>query len=145
MDIGRACLAVNAVMYLLYSYKFVVDQEAIFASYNLAPKDFGKVWPTFVSVCRTLGACYFTMSFLMGHTIKTKPSAGVRTAVMMNGLSMMLLLYRKFIEDPNSPNVNAVSLAATEKNLKIIGAFFAISLVGLATVVDPPPKDKKKA
>jgi hypothetical protein len=56
----------------------------------------------------------------------------------------MLLLYRKFIEDPNSEDVNATSLAATDKNLKLIAFAFVVALVGMATVKDPPAAKAKQ-
>jgi hypothetical protein len=83
--LAKICLGLNTLLYLIYAYKFIFDARATFAGYGLQPSDFGKAWPSFVSVCRYLGVCYFTIAFLMGHTIKAKPSAGVKTAVMING------------------------------------------------------------
>lgn len=142
VDIAKVCLGLNSLLYLIYSYKFIFDLKATFAGYDLTPADFGNAWPTLVSITRMLGVCYFVMAFLMGHTIKIKPSAGIRTALMLNGLFMVLLVYRKFIEDPNSPDVNARSLASTDKNMKIIGFAFVLSIIGMATVVDPPQAKK---
>ena len=84
--LAKICLGLNTFLYLIYSYKFVFDTKATFAGYGLHSKDFGTSWPSFVSVCRYLGVCYFTLAFLMGHTIKSKPSAGIKTAVMVNGM-----------------------------------------------------------
>ena len=56
----------------------------------------------------------------------------------------MVLLYRKFLEDPTSEDVNATSLAATDKNIKLVAPALIAALIGMATVVDPPPAAKAK-
>ena len=56
----------------------------------------------------------------------------------------MALLYRTFLEDPTSEDVNATSLAATDKNIELVFPTLIVALIGMATVSDPPPAEKAK-
>ena len=57
---------------------------------------------------------------------------------MLAALHLFVFIHRSYLEDPASPNATPpVILAAAKKNAVVFGAMLAISVLGLATVVDP--------
>ena len=87
-------------------------------------------------------AAMFTIAFLAGHTLIRKPSAGNRTNVMFGFLAMCICAYRIHVEGADHPDSSVVSVQSATKNLYIQGTAFALSVVGLFTATDPPPKFK---
>ena len=147
MQLGQYLLLAVTLLNLFYAYMFAFDLEAIMKDYGYDADTFRKqepsLWPAFITFGRFLAAAMFTIAFLAGHTLIRKPSAGNRTNVMFGFLAVCICAYRIHVEGADHPDSSVVSVQSATKNLYIQGTAFALSVVGLFTATDPPPKGKQ--
>ena len=147
MQLGQYLLLAVTLLNLVYAYKFAFDLEAMMKDYGYDANTFRKqepsLWLAFITFGRFLAAALFTISFLAGHTLIRKPSAGIRTNAMFGFLAVCICAYRIHVEGADHPDSSVVSVQSATKNLYIQGTAFALSVVGLFTATDPPPKGKQ--
>eukprot|EP00949_MAST-11_sp_MAST-11-sp1_P004560 g4560.t1 len=90
-------------------------------------------------MARYCGVANFIFAFIFGHMINSKPSAAVRTAVMVFGLYLAVNVHTIYFDEQTTPKARQASM----KNLYITSAFFLGGVITLVTM-DSPTKTKNQ-